>query len=281
MSRSMDAERWYDRSGTFVKEVIRITKANPGGRAVKPNLADARKQGLLPSVTSVCSITEDYGLTMWKLREVAKAAIEVINTTHGAYNTEELVQYILGRAHEKGMVAVDFGTELHDCIEHFLKGETGITKAEHLPFIDAFSQWYADRAEDFRGRIIDFKTQGNTFPTFYDSWVIQLSSYRTGAFWGTLETPPKPLIEHSFASEMGYAGKIDFAWPNWQAPHCVSVAISSVEPGKIEMKAWPAEKVRWAWRVFRDRLRLWKTQKRYDPSFVRDQTRKAESNESQ
>lgn len=272
MARSLDAGRWYDRNGNFVKEVLRITQANPEGRMVKPDLSDARKHRLLPSVTSVCGIVEDYGLTMWKLREIAKAAIEVIGTPHGAADDEELVQYILGRAHEKGMVAVDFGSELHDHIERILKAGASSASHAHFPFVEAFGQWYADHVAELRGCIIDWKTQGNTsFPTFYDSWVIQLSAYRRGAFYGFHgAASSEPMIEHSFATRLGYAGKIDFAWPDRQMPRCTSVAISSVEPGKIEMKVWPADKVRWGWRVFRDRLRLWKTEKKYDPRFTRE-----------
>lgn len=110
------------------------------------------------------------------------------------------------------------------------------------------------------------------------------------------------MPEASFASGMGYGGKVDLHSPSagivvdfkgkdgdfsdgkklaydqhWQlaAYHyglrlpsnvCANLFVSRTHPGKVASHVWSAADVAEGWEVFEASLRLWKAIKRYDPA---------------
>ena len=90
MSKS---QHWYDRDG---KAVFEVPKAKGGGMRAT-TIADARKLGLYPSVTTVLGVLDKPQLTDWKLAQVS-------NWCHGnpPQDNEGVDSYArreIGRAH--------------------------------------------------------------------------------------------------------------------------------------------------------------------------------------
>ena len=80
-----------------------------------------------------------------------------------------------------------------------------------------------------------------------------------------------PFTEVPFAATTyGYGGRVDY-WSGpmngklGKDPKLVSVAISSVDPGHIEMKVWDEGEAKKAWHVFSCALQVWRIKKKYDP----------------
>ena len=114
MSKS---QHWYDRTGAAVFEV---PKAKGGG--TRPTtIADARKLGLYPSVTTVLGVLDKPQLTDWKLSQVS-------NWCHGnPPQDNEGVDSYARRATEGAFAqvteAADLGTAIHSALEAHFKGE--------------------------------------------------------------------------------------------------------------------------------------------------------------
>ena len=105
MSKS---QHWYDRTGAAVFEV---PKAKGGGMRAT-TIADARKLGLYPSVTTVLGVLDKPQLTDWKLSQVS-------NWCHGNPPQDaEGVDAYARRATEGAFAqvteAADLGTAIHE-----------------------------------------------------------------------------------------------------------------------------------------------------------------------
>ncbi len=156
---------WYDKQGAAVYEVPRAK-----GDGMRPTtLADARKLGLVPSVTTILSCAAKPGLEAWKAKQILEAAL-----TLPRLQDETLDDYatrIIEDSKAQGRKAAERGTQLHEEIESFLqlKNSFGMVFEKHVHKVhDALNQYGIDIL------------QGNS--------------------------------EHSFASPLGYGGKID--WHN-------------------------------------------------------------------
>lgn len=111
------ASHYYFKDGTPCYEVENKSK----GGMRKTTLADAKKLGLLPSVTTILSILDRPALTMWKVEQGVLAAL-----TTPRNPGEELDAFVYRVLHEErqqdqeAQKAMDRGTEIHNAIEkHF------------------------------------------------------------------------------------------------------------------------------------------------------------------
>ncbi len=161
---------WYDKQGAAVYEVPRVK----GGGMRPTTLADARKLGLVPSVTTILSCAAKPGLEAWKAKQILEAAL-----TLPRLQDETLDDYatrIIEDSKAQGRKAAERGTELHAAIELY------ISNPHTKPFPDGCFQWkeHLQKLE------------------------ATLKQYGIDIFSGN--------TEHSFASRLGYGGKID--WHN-------------------------------------------------------------------
>ena len=83
-----------------------------GNAAYSATLKEARKEGLLPSVTSVDSVISNPGLDQYKLRQMFKAAQEIDDY-------DEALK--LSRKH--GRDAAKLGTVVHHLIDRYISGK--------------------------------------------------------------------------------------------------------------------------------------------------------------
>ena len=67
---SSDSAHWYTPEGEAVHTVI-----GTNGRERSTNVADARKRGLLPSVTNILGVINKPALLEWKLQQALTAAL--------------------------------------------------------------------------------------------------------------------------------------------------------------------------------------------------------------
>lgn len=203
---------WYDKDGKLVVEVP--VKTRPG-EFRPPTLADARKMGLAPSVTTVQKLLANPVLIDWIKREVARAAIKY---PKGRFDSEEAhIKQLLEGADEYRDWASMFGTSVHFGISQNFRGMVGDERDQACDddvqdVVDGFLQWYSqqelvcERSEhtfispdgyagtvdwlgQFQGRpsIMDFKTRDfneddvlhNRVVTYEENG-IQLSGYACG-----------------------------------------------------------------------------------------------------
>jgi hypothetical protein len=246
---------WYDAEGRSAHVIL-----GKNGKERNTTVADARKMGLLPSVTSVQGILHKEQLVSWRIEQAIMSAL-----TLPKEEGEDLGEYakrVVKDSREQTTKAADHGSAMHVCMEDILLGRP-VSRDETLaPYIKTFSEWaeknvektywcekglvgagYAGRCDAYvklRGigdAIIDLKNRKinkkyNT-PPFYPTDAQQLWAYRN-------------------ASENPKAA-------------CVSVVLASNDPEYIEHHQWGEDELYQAGIAFCAMQKVWAWVKGYTP----------------
>ena len=242
-------------------------------------IADARKLGLVPSVTEVMKVQDKPGLNHWFSNRMA---------LYGAKNAELLpgmeeykwLGMVRDQANEKTDEAIDIGTALHDIVEAVVNNsplpDIDFPVGDPEVFFDSFCEWWGKTGfrvvctelpfahpMGFGGRIdlcaldksdkdviVDWKsrdTAGKKIQrlVFEDSNPIQLAAYLEG------------FRHHCFREYGGYV----------HMPRLANVIISRDEPGRVEMYEWDFTEYGRYWDWFKGLFEVWKCKNRYDPAF--------------
>lgn len=125
------SSHWYTKSGEPCHTVKCTTK--DGDRPT--TIADARKLGLLPSVTNILSCLRKPALESWKIEQ---ACLSVLTAPHKEGEAlDAFVQRVLHyeKQHEQeARDAADLGTRVHKALEDELSGR--IADHEMLPWVE-------------------------------------------------------------------------------------------------------------------------------------------------
>lgn len=260
-----EAGHWYDPvTGKLISHVPYADKAR-AGEMRDTTLRDARKMGLLPSVTTILGLVDKPGLRVWAVRHAIQTAL--LYGTPSKYEATDYVRQIVEAHEERGKNAAELGTQIHKGIGLRLEDKRwdDIVAPEVSEVVDGFFPWYESfglelvksehsfisplgfagtvdyigvyTGEDKKKHgpvIADFKTQdfdNIKEANFYDEHVLQLAGYAVG----TGNTGHKRL----------------------------SIIISRTVPGLVAAHWWDDTK-RWD-ASFKALWRLWKLMKNYDP----------------
>ncbi len=194
-------KHWYTQNGVACHE---IKGAN--GKMRDTDLRDARKLGLLPSVTEIIKVADKPVIDNWR---VDQAIMEAITQPEIAGESlEDRAKRIKKGAEAQAKAARDRGSEIHDLYTRYFHGQLGI-EPEKLDHIRHLIEWeraevgqvlwsekilvhreYAGTADlayvasslgkadelivaDFKGMDLKEGKEPNT----YDEWLYQLGAY--------------------------------------------------------------------------------------------------------
>lgn len=116
MSRASESGHWYDRDGTPRYDV----PTADGKRMRAATLADARKYGWYPGVTSIIKCAAAPNLVDWMIDQAILAAL-TLPRIDGETN-EALLARIRADAGEQAKKARDKGTEIHAAVQGHYEG---------------------------------------------------------------------------------------------------------------------------------------------------------------
>jgi hypothetical protein len=198
--KQQDTGHWYTRQGMPAYTTIGKTGERP------TTLRDARKEGLLPSTTTIINILDKAGLTNWKLQQVLLAALTLPREPNEL--EQDWLARVMKDSRETGYKAANRGTEIHGIIESWFEQVYMPEKPAYLDAIDstlknAFGDqtWLCEKSFahplGFGGRVdlvskpingqgtgfvVDFKTKDTDLDKVdvYFEHELQLSSYREG-----------------------------------------------------------------------------------------------------
>lgn len=218
-----------------------VTAKNGEQRAT--TLRDAKKMGLLPSVTTIMKAAASPGLEAWKINQMMLAALTL---PRGEGESEEsFIKRIQADSKEHARKAAERGTQVHTAIEQFFDGHIN---ADDLPYLepvykavnDTFGNlvWAVEKSfatesgfagkvdihsRDGEGVVADFKTKEFTKDTLekvagFDENVMQLAAYRYGL--------------------------------NLPKARCANIFVSVTEPGLVVVKEWTQEELARGWAMF-------------------------------
>ena len=196
-----ESGHWYDKNGNPAYEII-----GANGKQRNTTLRDAKKLGLLPSVTTVIGAVAKPGLNRW-LQEQAILAALTLPRLEGEKESDWLSR-VLNDSKAQGKDAAARGTAIHNIIESFFDGillesvptycrnvENALqaaygarawlpeVSASHteLKFggkVDLYAK--ADKIKGVPGVVVDFKTKEVPLDKVvpYDEHIMQMAAYR-------------------------------------------------------------------------------------------------------
>ena len=260
IKRDERSSHWYYRDGTSAHTVIAKTTGLP--RAT--NVGDARKLGLVPSVTNIIGVKAKPALITW-LQD--NAILAALNTPRYPGELDDDYHSRIATVSDSiGKEAAEWGTLLHEQIEQYCTGGAFLGTGEILEYVAGVETWlrenmvevihaeksvvgelgYAGRLDlyamikhggETRRAVIDFKSQklkNKAKANFYKEWEIQLAAYGD-----CLREPGEPL------------------------PLLVSIIIPSDAPGPPQVKVW--EDGEGGLKAFKACFALWCYEKGYEP----------------
>ena len=247
------AGHWYTQEGESAHVVI-----GKNGNERNTTVADARKMGLLPSVTSVLGIMDKPQLTAWKIEQAIMSSLTL--PKEDGETLEEYAKRVVKDSKQSTTKAAEHGTKMHECMENILLGRAVSRDEELAPYIKTFTKWAKENVEKtywceralvgagYAGRcdayvrlsgigdaIIDLKNRkvNPKYDPFYDTDCAQLWAYR-------------------IASENPRAA-------------CVSVVLASNDPDKLVTHQWSEEELYESGIAFSAMLKVWAWSKKYVP----------------
>jgi hypothetical protein len=185
---------WYTKDGSPAYTTIGKTGERP------TTLRDARKLGLLPSVTTINGMLSKAGLDTWKQQQVLLAALTL--PRQDGEPEQEWLARVMQDSKATGREAAERGTAIHAIIEAYFDQVYMPEKPAYLDAIDkalrdAFGEqlWLSERSFGhplgFGGKcdlmskdgfIVDFKTKETDLDKVdvYFEHEMQLAAYREG-----------------------------------------------------------------------------------------------------
>ena len=243
---------FYDENGNACFEVPK--KTGKPGEMRKANITDAKNNGWFPSATTILEVIAKKGLDDWKQNQVALAARQLLGSGKIPFNLEEgaFCGAVKKAAFEQVNDAADLGTAIHKALEEGLQGRDYDKK--YAVYVEAVRELLRDNLiyiNEHELRLVnkDFKYAGTTDGTFVwqpksknvygiidfktckgklekkDTWVQQIAAYHVAKF------KEMPTLNNT-----SIAG--------------INIAISTTEPGRVEMIWHSPEDLEKAWRLF-------------------------------
>lgn len=258
---SPDSAHWYQRDGVPLHTVTSLK-----GAPRPTTLRDARKLGLLPSVTNILGVIAKPELTAWLQEQAVMAALTLPRI---AGETEDaFARRVVEDAHTMRDGAADFGTAFHAGAERIARTLEVDPAHPAADWLHLYRDWY----------------QANALALHWTEKVLVQSE------WGYAGTADL-LIEHPVhgltlvdlktmkIKPGGPCGRPPEAKPykSWcyqlaayrralgEPVKCLNLIVNSVEPSAPIEHVWTEDEMETGWRAFVAAHRLWTIEKGYDP----------------
>lgn len=245
VARAAESLHWYGRDGT---PQYTVTAKNGNQRAT--TLADARKWGYVPSVTTILNVAAKPGLERWKQEQMLLAALTLPRAPQE--DEQSFIHRVVADSKEQGKKAAERGTRIHAAVESFYEGimladmaEYQVGVADEIEKVYGLNEFAPEKAfahelgyggkvdlhntnyKDI-GIVLDVKSKEFTDPSkveAYDENLMQLAAYRVG---------------------LGIPNAV-----------CANVFVSAIEPGLVVIKEWSQEDLTRGWEMFKALLTFW------------------------
>lgn len=239
-TRASESSHWYTRDG-----VPRYTVIGANGKERNTTLRDARKEGLVPSVTTILNVAAKPALIQWLQKQVLLAALTLPRREEE--KEDDWIDRIMQDSKEQGKAAAEAGTDIHASIQAFYEGHS---TGRHLKHVQACTdalagfygpqEWVSEKAfahaSGFGGKVdlhasgivVDIKTKEFYDPEKvdgFDEHLMQLSAYREGL--------GMPMAR------------------------CANIFVSRSVPGLVKIIEWSQEDLERGWKMFESLLSFW------------------------
>jgi hypothetical protein len=191
--RASESSHWYDKDGNPCYTVIA-----KNGEPRPTTLRDAKKSGLVPSVTTIIKLLANPGIDYYKQEQTILACLTL--PKHSEESDDDYISRIIVDSKSHAKNAADDGTKIHTSIESFYLKQSYEHEETVLAADKALTEhfgkqvWVPEKTfarDGFAGKtdlsasgiIVDTKTKEMDVgdkPAIYDAYPMQLAAYRAG-----------------------------------------------------------------------------------------------------
>ena len=222
-------------------------------------IADAKKNGWVPSVTEILNILDKPALTNWK---VEQAILSALTMPRDPLESEpDYLARIKRDSGQQAKEAAEEGSRIHDAIDASFKG---------LPF----DSRYIPHVEGVRAKLAEL------YPDIND-WVTERTFASPLGYGGCcdIHSPSTGIVGDHKGKDLapGDTKRLAYDQDRQIAAYNrglglpenegFNLFVSRTHPGHVVAHVWTKEQLADAWEVFRAALALWKAVKKFDPSF--------------
>lgn len=252
---------WYTRNGT--PAYYQPNKSKPG--LWRPTtVRDAKVLGLAPSVTGITGIVRKIALENWIATQYILSALTL--PQNPGESLDNFAQRVVRDARIEGQNAADFGTQVHSLADMYLHNKLPDTLTSvDYSFLQGIMEWctvhrveametefsFCNLDDDpyiYAGRGDIMGVVNKAPPVTCNCGCINWpedSFFFVGDWKTQKSTPGKPFNFYGDWNPQLKAYSHGVGEPDAM---CLSLVISSTEPGRVESKLWPADD--WGWEVF-------------------------------
>jgi hypothetical protein len=190
-----ESGHWYTKEGEPA-----YTTIGAKGQVRNTTLRDAKKLGLLPSVTTILGVAAKPGLQNWLQQQAILAALTL--PRNEGESDDDYIDRVLSDSKAQGKDAAERGTYIHGVLESFFSGVLLESVPEYCHVTEKVlketfgdQKWIAEKSGahelGFGGKVdlcaegeipvvVDFKTKETPLEKVipYDDHIMQLAAYR-------------------------------------------------------------------------------------------------------
>jgi len=253
--QQVESSHWYGRDGSPQYEQV------TGKGGLRPtDLRDARKLGLLPSVTTVLSVLAKPALTTWMVNQGIMAALTLPRIA--GESEADFLQRVVADSKQQAKSAAEEGTRIHDALECAFKGQH--YSHVYQPHVDAVRE---ELARLFPG-VTDWVAEASFAHPLGYGGKVDLHSPSTGI---TTDYKGKDG-DFTDGKKLAYDQHYQLAAYNrgllLPPSVCANIFVSRTHPGRVASHVWKQTEIDEGWGVFEAALTVWKRLRKFDPSFI-------------
>lgn len=245
---------WYTQSGEPMHKVP--MKSKPGEMR-DVDVRDARKLGLVPSVTNVIRILDKPMLNAWKEEQAILAAL-TLPVVHGE-TIDERARRVAADAKEQVDVAARRGKNIHKCVEEYLLYQRFDPHPDVKELVAKFPDWANRNIRTVFSceTVVVGEGYAGTLDLYahiegYEDRVVDFKSRK--AYNGAIRTYPEDNIQlAAYWKAIGAASGT------------MSVLVNSQEATDPVVHAWDIEDTKKGWEIFEHCRHIWCLMKNYTP----------------
>lgn len=240
---------YYKENGDAMHHV-RMTSDSSKFRPTR--ITDARKLGLIPSVTTVWSILEKEGLNNWKIGQ----AIEICYETEDCKDLDAYKRVVTSKLKNRLDEAPNLGSNIHAAIELYLDRGGKLDHA-YKEYINAVLLNLSKRDYEIVKceQTIAKKELGYAGTV---DLIVNLNGVRTVVDFKTCNSIPKKPKE-------GHAEQVAAYMKLCGAEAGINLYLSTSQPGESFEYIYTQKEMKKAWKRFSACLDMWTLLKDYDP----------------
>ena len=251
-----ESTHWYSKDGSAAYSMI-----GANGKERPTTLRDAKKLGLLPSVTTIAQMEAKPQLTRWLVQQGMLACLTLPRMPDES--DDQFMARALTDSREQSRKAAERGTYLHGLIEQAMTGEVFHASDADMLIVQPVLTWlevnfagYSWQPERSFASELGYGGKIDLYGTRPDSPAVVID-FKCKADIHLKQKLAKDLAYDEHCSQLAaYANGL-----RHPDARCINLFIDTDVPGHIVPHEWPREQVEKGWQAFDCLLRLFQIRK--------------------